>query len=56
MSYDVYINDQFWRTLTYDYDPGLARLFNDINAARYLGELEPYLIDGQMKVRIVPKI
>lgn len=52
--YDIYINDQFWRTLEYDYQVDLARIFNDINAARYLGQLNSYLINGKMAVRIVP--
>lgn len=46
--YDIYINDQFWRTLEYDYQVDLARIFNDINAARYLGQLNSYLINGKM--------
>jgi len=53
--YDIYINDQFWRTLEYDYEADIARIFNDVNAARYLGELDGYLANGRMAVRIVPK-
>lgn len=54
MRYDVYINERFWKTLEYPVQPDLARIFNDINAARYLGELDPYLINGEMSVRIIP--
>lgn len=53
MRYDVYINERFWKTLEYQVQPDLARIFNDINAARYLGELDRYLVDGRMSVRIV---
>lgn len=54
MRYDVYVNDRFWKTLEYDFQPNLARIFSDINAARYLGELDGYLINGRMGIRIVP--
>lgn len=53
--YDIYINGQFWRTLEYAVEADLDLLFNDINAARYLGQLNDFLIDGHMSVRIVPK-
>lgn len=52
--FDIFINDRFWRTLEYNFEPGLARIMEDIMAARYLGQLNDYLINGQMSVRIIP--
>lgn len=56
MNYDVYINDQFWKTLSFSEPQNMTALFAEIHAAREAGELTAFeQSDGQFGVRIVPQ-
>ena len=57
MVYDIFINDQYWRSLDYpgvEHTP-LGRILAVVEAAKLSGELAPFEKDGRYAVKIVPQ-
>lgn len=54
MSYEVYLNNKFWRVLSYETAVPVKTIFNDIFKARDAGELTDFIgPNGQLSVKIV---